>query len=206
MACHVAWRMTLITSMSFALTGLAGCSSNPAPLTSSDPGPLATLSSGGQVLVNGGGIPVVPGQAADFTVYVVNPADSHVELVSAALVPVPGYPEARFLHVGLMLRPDVLGAGRGWPSGIPTRPLTGARLPRGQSNIIIGITGQAAGRNYAAAGIRISYRVSGRLYHLTAWSVGVACVRKVVGPSYPGCSAAVSKAVAAVRKMIGLPG
>jgi hypothetical protein len=48
---------------------------------------------------------------------------------------------------------NIVGAARGWPPDIPIRPLRGAQVGHGQTNIIAGITGTTVDKNYAVAGL-----------------------------------------------------
>jgi hypothetical protein len=202
------WLIVLAASV---LICFAGCSAGHGPAgrgpAGADSGWLQYLHAAGQSqpLVNGGAIPVLPGQAADFTVTVDNPTATPVRLLSAVVIPAPHYPAAHLAHVGVAADHDMVGAGRGWPGHVRVGPFAGASLAHGQSNIIIGVTGGAPGRDYAVAGLRIAYRSGGQVRYLKAWSVGVACVRATIGPVYPGCPATLGNVITAVRRVLHLP-
>lgn len=189
-------RAWLIAMMACVVIASAGCSG-------SGSGPLRTLSAPGQSqpLINGGAIPVLPDQVADFTVTVANPSKAAIQLVSAMVIPAPGYPAARLAHIGVVTGPGVVVAGRDWPDGVQVEPFAGASLSGENNNIMIGVTGGKTNRNYAVAGLRIRYRAGGNNYEVIAWGVGVACVRNKVGPKYPDCNAALNNAISAVAKM-----
>jgi len=118
----------------------------------------------------------VPGQIADFAAYVVNSGPGPVTLISASLVPIAGHPAGPLVRLALGAHHDGVAAERGWPPGIPIIGFKGARLPKGQSNIIFGFKVPDLGRTYMAAGIRITYRYQGQTYTVTAWSAATACV------------------------------
>jgi hypothetical protein len=173
---------------------MAGCSTGPAS------GPLQSLTAGGQPVVDGAAVPVLAGQSADFTAFVYNPLHAPVTLVSAVPVLVPGTLPAHLAHVAVGTTINIIGEGRGWPPGISTKPLKGARIGHGQTNLIIGITGTTAGQNYAVAGVKITYQYQGDTYTVVAWSAGIACVSKIVR-STPSCDTADRTVVPKVEKM-----
>jgi hypothetical protein len=141
-------------------------------------GPLQALSTGGQPIVDGASVNVPPGRSADFTAFLFNPLKLPVRLLSASLVPVTGHgPVPRLVHLGIGTSPGFAGAATGWPLRYsPTRPLPGALIQPGQSNIIFGVTGSVAGRNYWVAGLRIGYEYKAHVRYVVAWSAAVACV------------------------------
>lgn len=205
---HALWLIVLAASV---LICSVGCSAGRGPAArgpaSAGAGWLQYLHAAGQSqpLVNGGAIPVLPGQAADFTVTVDNPTTTPVRLLSAVVIPAPRYPAAHLAHVGVAANDDMVGAGRGWPSHVRVGPFAGASLAHGQSNIIIGVTGGAPGHDYAVAGLRIAYRSGDEIRYLKAWSVGVACVRARIGPVYRDCPATLGNVITAVRQVLHLP-
>lgn len=179
------------------LVVLAGCGSA---------GPLQALSSGGQPTVGGASVDVAPGRSADFTAFIVNPLNVPIRLVSARLVRIPGHlPAGELLHVGISTTLGMAGAATGWPiPGLPTRPLPGALVGHGQSDIIFGITGPEPGRNYYAAGLRIGYQYQGATYYVTAWSAAVACVTtRPPARTFDPCPHAAERAQAMVEHMAG---
>jgi hypothetical protein len=160
-----------------ALTaGLAmtGCSTDPAS------GPLQSLAAGGHPVVDGAAVPVFAGQPADFTAFIYNPLHTLVTLISASAVRVPGTLSAHLAHVAVGTTLNMIGEGRGWPPGIPVKPLKNARIGHGQTDIIVGITGATVGKNYAVAGVKITYQYQGNTYNVVIWSAGIACVGKVL--------------------------
>jgi len=149
---------------------LSGCGGDAA-------GPVQTLSAQGQPVVEVAGNGVSPGQPADATAYVVNHGSQPVTLVSASAVQVRGYRAGALADIGIAKTSAVVEGGYGWPpQSTPVRRFAGAELPRGKSFIVFGISGPDAGANYAAAGVRISYRYHGQMYSVIAWSGIMACV------------------------------
>lgn len=148
--------------------------------TASAAGPLHSLSQAGQRVVDVDADPVYPGQTTDFTAFLVNPLSSPVTLVSAVAVPIPGVPPAHLAHVAVDTSVNIDGVNRGWPPGLPIKPIAGARIGPGQTNIVAGVTGSVPGHNYAVAGLRVTYRYEGHTYSVVAWSGAIACVVKVL--------------------------
>jgi hypothetical protein len=138
-------------------------------------GPLRTLTSGGQPLVNEAGGRARPGRNITATAYVFNSSHDPVTLLSATAVPVPGQRAGHLAHVAVDTSKDVIGSGRGWPPGVPVRPLPGSRQGYGQTGIVFGITGSGPGF-WVVAGLRLTYRWHGRVYSVIAWSVNDACI------------------------------
>jgi hypothetical protein len=65
---------------------------------------------------------------------------------STGLVPVPGQRAGKLSHVAVDTSLSIIGSGKGWPpQGLPIKPLPGARLGHGQTNIVFGITGSKPG-------------------------------------------------------------
>jgi hypothetical protein len=168
-------------------------------------GPLQALSASGELTVDGASVAVPPGGSADFTAFVVNPLRSPIRLVSATVVPVTGErPTGRLVHVGISTTPDMAGAAVGWPiHDLPTRPLSGALIGHGQSDIIFGIAGPVSGRAYSVAGLRIGYRYGHRTYYVVAWSAAVACVTTRYNDSHSLCPNAAANAQSRVKQMAG---
>jgi hypothetical protein len=178
------------------LAAMTGCG-----LFGSHGGPLQTLTDGGQANFSVGGGLDSPGQSADFTAFVFNHVHRPVTLVSAKLIPIPGHPAGQLIHEAVALHHDGIAAADGWPPGIPIAPFKGARLPYGQSNIIFGFEGTRVGRNYMAAGLRITYRYHGKLYTTSAWSAAVACVTRDLNESMAPCKHAAQTANQATQKI-----
>lgn len=142
-------------------------------------GPLrpVMVAGGSRPVVVAGGSLVTPGQPAVATAYVDNHSAVPVTLVSASVITVPGFPAGRLRHVAVAVAHNSVQGGHGWPpSGVALRPLRGARLGRGETGIVLGISGPRAGRDYVVAGLRITYRYEGKLYSMSAWVATVACV------------------------------
>lgn len=176
----------------------AGCSADPAS------GPLKPLTAGGHPVVDGAAVPVLPDQPADFTAFLYNPLHTPVTLVSASAVRVPGTLLAHLARVAVGTSINIIGQGRGWPPGLPVKSLDGAQIGHGQTDIIIiiGVTGTTAGKNYAVAGVKITYQYQGTTYRVVAWSAGIACVSRIVR-STRSCDTADQVIVPEVQKMAG---
>jgi hypothetical protein len=169
-------------------------------------GPVQTVIARGQPIVDVAGTAVTPGEPAVVTAYVTNNGGP-VTLVSAAPVPVPGYRAAALVDIGVSKTLNAVGVDYGWPPhGIPVKEFRGAVLPHGESRIIFGVSGSAAGANYAAAGIRITYRYRGQSYTFTAWSGVMACVTAKTGwnAANDRCNSASDKFAAAVDHVAGI--
>lgn len=140
------------------------------------PGPLSSVSDNGQPVVNGASGPVRIGQEEVGTAFIHNSSHDQATLVSASLVAVPGMRVGKLAHVAINKTHDIMGAGKGWPpKGIPIKPLPGARVGYGQTDITYGITGTGQGF-WVAAGLKITYHWHGNTYTVTAWSVVAACI------------------------------
>lgn len=191
--------LALACAIAVAGSLISGCVTVPA-------GPLQTLTEQGQPVVGAGGVPVAPGQPVDGTALVVNTSRQPVTLVSASVVPVPGYRAGLLVHLGVDASVDIVTPGINWPPGVPVTRFSGAKLPAGESRIIFGFTGNQAGRNYAAAGIRITYTYQGRDLTVTAWSGIMACVTRSHQQSHAAryCQALGGSFTTAVRKVAGL--
>jgi hypothetical protein len=86
------------------------------------------------------------------------------------------------------------------------RELKGARIGRGQSNIIFGITGSIPGRNYSVAGLNIRYQYRGQIYHVIAWSAAVACITRSFASQRRACPDITDQVQARVKKMANTSG
>jgi hypothetical protein len=192
------WLALVMTVITTLVT--AACGSDPAS------GPLQALG-GSQPVVDGMGIPVLAGQPADFTAFVYNPLHVPVTLVSASAVLVPGTLPAHLAHAAVDTTINIVGAARGWPPDIPVKPLDGAQVGHGQTNIIAGITGTTVDKNYAVAGLKITYQYQGHTYYVIAWSAAVACVKKAIVGRESECGKVVEPPIVAkVEKMAGAAG
>jgi hypothetical protein len=142
---------------------------------------LESDSGKGEVLADYGSINALPGQSADFSAVVINPGNAQAVFVSAALIPLRGYPVPRLVHLGVVHATPIIGStlvsDDGWPpNGIKVRPFIGAGLAHGEIAVAFGVSGDTLGRDYAVAGLRIRYRVQGHVYDLQAWSAALDCV------------------------------
>jgi hypothetical protein len=177
----------------------AGCSSG------GGSGPLGTLMAAGKPDFDVDSLGVTPGQAADGMVTVVNSAHTPVTITAVSAINVPGTPAAHLADAGVAGMHGI-AATRGWPPPVPVKPAIGATLPYGQTNIIYGITGTVTGRNYAAAGLQITYSYDGQKYTVVAWGGDMACVVANLDSSADAatCNASYNKVNAAIEKLSGL--
>lgn len=175
---------------------LAGCGAGQA-------GPLRTVASDGQPIIGVGTLSLEPGQSADTTAYVTNSSDAPVTLVSASVVPVPGFAAGRLTHLAIATGRGAPGIILGWPPGVPVGPFAGATLRHGESKLVFAISGQRVGVDYAAAGIAVVYRYQGRVYRMTAWSGDLACVTtaKQLHKVANHCGNIDSRLTAAIQKL-----
>ncbi len=153
----------------------------------------------------------LPGQITDFSAVVVNPGQADVVFLSAAVIPLPGYPVPRLVHLGLVPTAPVLGStlqsDYGWPpSAVKVRPFAGASLSHGEVAVAFGISGDRSGADYAVAGLRILYRVEGHVHYLKAWSATVDCVSggDLTSQQINACSSAADRVDAVTARMAGL--
>ena len=189
---------TLVTIVVIA-AGAVACGS------AQSAGPLQTQMSGGLPDLAAASIAIEPGQSADGEAYVVNSAADSVQIIQVTAVPVPGEPTAHLIHAAVASTGAGVATARGWPPPVPVRPAVGAQLAHGLSGIIFGITGRAPSREYAIAGVKITYKYHGQVYSTTAWAVEVACVAKNWRKDpIPGCQAVTNKSNGIVEKMIGI--
>jgi hypothetical protein len=177
---------------------------------------LLGATTGNGPVSNGGGLgysflEVAPGQIGDFPVTIVNSGSSPVLLDSASLLPIPGFPLPRLVDLGVMGEHFNLLTDRGWPPDGPTassqaarwsvRPFAGfevlsavrlRQLKVGPLPDIVefGVEGMHPGTDYWAAGLAISYTVSGRSYTARLYEGGGICVvKKMTSGTMDACSA-----------------
>jgi hypothetical protein len=159
---------------------------------------------GAVVLTNGsrpghayvGGNAFHPGEVADFPVTVENTGSAPVTLLSARLIPVPGFRMPRLIHLGVLAEhEELLTSAQGWPiretdhppGGWAIRPFHGyvvlpwsvrkrRHLGAIQDMIEYGVVGSGVNVNYAAAGLRVTYRVGGSIHTQNLYDGGVDCV------------------------------
>lgn len=164
----------------------AGCSSDPS-------GPLSTLMDGGQPALAVGGGPVTPGQPQDGEAVVVNSASTPVTITAVSVIPIPGVPAAQLADAGVV----TTGKRRIW------------HQPAG-TGIVFGITGQVPGRDYAVAGLRITYTYNGHSYTTSAWAGNEACIVPDMNPANLAAASAAcngpfnTKVNTAIEQMAGL--
>jgi hypothetical protein len=188
----------------FLAGALAACSSGPAGPTGpagqgSTAGGLRTLLMHGKPAVSSGS--VTPGQPAEFTAYVDNPAGHPVTLLSASLIPIAGHPAGRLAAVAVSQRRGMIGFARGWPPDSPVVPFSGARIGHGPADVVFAMAGARPGTNYMAAGLSIVYRFRGHRHTLRAYSASVACVSRKAGGATAACSAAARQARQATQRL-----
>jgi hypothetical protein len=165
-------------------------------------GPLQTASSGGQPVVAMASVVIVPGQSADGEAYVTNSAHSPVHVIGVSAVAVRGEPAGQLIHAGVQSTGAGIAATAGWPV-VPARPLIGAELPHGLTGILFGITGLVAGRDYAVAGLRLTYTYNDRSYAVIAWAGLAACVAATRRSATPSCQTFQNKVNGIIMKMAG---
>lgn len=159
------------------------------------------LRDGGGVLSNGGGlfyggIGATPGSVADFPLPVENSGSSPVILESAALIPVPGFPAPRLVHLGVLAEHfDLLTSDYGWPPWKGSSPSGGSWTVHPLRGYIVqpwaarqrrhmgpmpgmieyGVTGTRPRTDYWAAGLRITYLYRGSRYTQSLYDGGADC-------------------------------
>jgi hypothetical protein len=161
-----------------AAIGLVACGGVIYGCSSDSAGPLASVMAQGQPYLVEGGIPVAPGQDSQTTAYIQNRGKGVATLLSATVVPLPGWAVGQLANIGVGTTLDSVAAGQGWPPSVPVKAFDGAKIPPGESRIIFGITGTTPGKNYVAAGIRIRYQYAGHDYSFMAWAGVIGCVMK----------------------------
>jgi hypothetical protein len=145
-----------------------------------------------------GGIPVQPGQSAVFSVPLISDAARPMTLVAVRLVPVPGFPNPKLVHVALLGRSGMGPSGTtGWPpvapgGAYPLRCLAGTRVdpvvPSRYSSppiVLYGVTGAVVKEVYAVAGIQVEYRIGTSTFAEPVYTGGMACVVRFASPSGP---------------------
>jgi hypothetical protein len=186
-----------------SILSATGCSPG---ASSGGDGPLGTLMQAGKPDFFVVSLGVTPGQPADGEAFVVNSANAPVTITAVSAIDVPGAAAAHLADLAIQAGTHPVGAQRGWPPQIEVqlKPAIGARLPHGQSGIIYGVTGQVIGRDYAIAGVRISYTFDGRPYTAIAWGGDLACVVASLDSSTATCNAFYNTVNAAIENMSGL--
>lgn len=149
-------------------------------------GPAALVFPGSQT----GGIDLSPGQVAVFSAVLATQTPATIVLVSAALIPLPGYATPRLVHLALLHPPtgDMPAATSGWPPANPPHgtwsllPFAGAKVTTVTSSestpiVLYGVSsGSVAGRVLAAGGLEVTYRLGGAQYQATSYGGGEVCV------------------------------
>lgn len=194
--------LALVTGM--MIIAVAACGSGKAGLPGQSAGPLQAEKDGGRLLLAVASVGVNPGEPADGEAFLVNSAPGPVRVTRVTAVPVPGQRAPRLAHVGIATTGEGIAGARDWPPPVPVRPAAGARLAHGRVGVVFGFTGSVPDRQYALAGVRITYEYRGRQYSAIGWAVEVACVSKNWRQPSPGCDAAKDRANRAVEKLAGL--
>jgi hypothetical protein len=162
-----------------------------------------------------------PGVPADFSGFV-GPSSVQVTLLSATLLPIPGFPVPRLVHVGVHPVQEFgdVGEANYWPPRLPplypggapiTMPVAafhGYRLTPGRHSsllIFYSFAGSRPGVDYFAAGLRVTYRVGQTDYTGNWYAYGSSCVTTpwnlTLRPRKHCSSAQASRAVAAYTHM-----
>ena len=156
---------------------------------------------GSGVLTNGGGlsyggITTPLGIVADFPLQVENSGSVPVTLETATLVPLPGYPTPRLVHLGVLAEHDgLLTAGRGWPVWTGLSPSNAYRLRPLRGYVVLpwktrerrhlgplpdmieyGVLGARVNTDYWVAGLRVTYRMGGSSHTQPLYEGGADCV------------------------------
>jgi hypothetical protein len=160
---------------------------------------------GAGVLTNGGGVSyggttTPPGLVVDFPLYVENTGSVPVTLESATLVPVPGFPAPRLVHLGVLAEHNnLLSSALGWPVWKAMSPSSGTWQLRSFRGYVVlpwatrqrrhlgpmpdmveyGILGTRVNTDYWAAGLRITYLMGGSTYTQTLYQGGADCISPV---------------------------
>jgi len=208
-AARCAGRSALALLTGMMIVAVAACGPGQAGPASSgqSSGPLQATKAGGRLLLAVASVGVNPGEPADGEAFLVNSAaPGLVRVTRVTAVPVPGQRAARLTQAGVAATGEGIAGARGWPPPVPVRPAPGARLAHGRMGIVFGFTGSVPDREYALAGVRITYEYRGRLYSAVGWAVEVACVSKNWRKPGPGsvCRAATDRANKTVERMTGL--
>jgi hypothetical protein len=111
-----------------------------------------------------------------------------VRLVAARLLPVPGYPAPRLVHLGVWhIFHGLTAKGSGWPPhgcggaapcNSPGARFAGYQLHPGDSQEVVyfWVMPPQPG-NYYVAGLIVTYRVGSHTYEGSLYSAGLMCVR-----------------------------
>ncbi|HEV2360984.1 MAG TPA: hypothetical protein VGS21_04730 [Acidimicrobiales bacterium] len=172
-------------------------------------GPVTTQEFGnGQPILDSGGVGARPGQSADFTAYLTNHSDVQVKFLSAALIPIPGYPTPTLAHTAIITSKNIVGSGLGWPivpsTGFPTRPFIGGTVGRGDYNIMYGVIGTKLGTIYMSAGLIVDYEAGGQLYRVALWTGEFTCIDARPDIGVAACDAADLKITSLLAKAAGV--
>lgn len=173
-------REASLSTVTLVLIGLALLLLTGSAATGSDADPPYTVA--GLNAESGGAPPGVPTFAGVPTAI----RSGSVVLVSATLVPLPGFPLPHLVGVGLVPSKDWITGGEGWPvrdapvgqgETAPLRPIAGYVLTAGHPvAIYYAFSGDRPGQTYYAGGIELTYRRGARGYTVTLWQIGADCV------------------------------
>lgn len=119
------------------------------------------------------------GEAADYTAFARNTSGKPVELISASLIPLRGFPAPRLTHVAVEAGQGSALADRGWPpegGAYDLRRLRGYIVrPRARVQILYAVVGDRVA-NYADKGIRVNVRETGASKTVDVLSGAATCV------------------------------
>ena len=182
-------------------------------------GPADALSNGGGLTYGTLGAP--PGTVVDFPVTVENQGSAPVTLLGASLIPVPGSPTPRLIHLGVLAEHvNLLSSGRGWPVWKGSSAAAGHWLVRPLRGYLVlpwserqrrhlgplpdmieyGVAGTRLGADYWAAGLAVTYRAGGHTYTQKLYAGGGDCVERAQEFSRH-CAAADARANRALEKL-----
>jgi hypothetical protein len=168
---------------------------------------IATQSpAGANVINNGGGLfyggnVTPPGLVADFPMEVENTDSAPVTLESATLVPLPGYPIPRLVHLGVLVEHQgLLTSAVGWPVWKAHSPSSTWQLRQLPGYVVLpwkirqgdrqrfgplpdmieyGVLGAKSDTDYWVAGLRITYKLGANTYTQTLYDGAANCVGAV---------------------------
>jgi hypothetical protein len=139
----------------------------------------------------GSGYYTGPGVPADFSGFV-GASSAPVTLLSATLLPIPGFPVPRLVHLGVYQikkhgditlanywPPQILFDIAGPPYVVPVSAFRGYRLSAGRHPLLLifySFVGTRPGVAYFAAGLRITYQVGQAEYSGNWYAFGDSCV------------------------------
>jgi hypothetical protein len=174
-----------------------------------------------------GSVIVRPGEVAVFSAPLLSYTNLVVTLLSARLIPVPGFPTPRLAHLAMLGSSDngYPAGTSGWPPRrhftlnssvrISLRPFHGDRvdtaIPKKGAGlpptVLYGVVGERPHTVYATAGLELTYRYGGSDYTIPVYQGGAACLIKDLVPAnidkadYNFCENGVNRAFDATYNM-----